>query len=196
MLFFKYHGKFRRRRSSYADIETITYAREMSLLAKILTVSDSVAAGVHDDLAGPVLAGRLKAAGFDVVERRVVPDGVESVAAALRELSSGFAGLIVTTGGTGFSPRDLTPEATLQVLDREALGFVEVMRSTNVRGPLSRGRAGTAGESLILNTPGSPKGALESREAVLALLPHALGLLRGERDPHPPDTGGNTAISS
>lgn len=176
----------------------ITYARAMTFGAKILTVSDSVAGRRREDAAGPLLAERLGRAGFDVIEIRVVPDGVESVASALRELSNEFAGLIITTGGTGFSPRDLTPEATMQILDREAPGFSEVMRSTSPFGPLSRGRSGTAGRCLVLNTPGSPKGAVECLEAVLALLPHALELLFGNQDPHPqpPDTGGSTSISS
>ena len=168
----------------------------MTFNAKILTVSDSVAAGRRDDLAGPLLAGRLRQDGFDVIEIRVVPDGVESVATALRELSHEFAGLIVTTGGTGFSPSDLTPEGTMQVLDREAPGFGEVMRATNPFGPLSRAKSGTAGQSLIINTPGSPKGAVESLDALLVLLPHALELLFGHRDPHPPETGGSISISS
>ena len=114
----------------------------------------------------------------------------------LREQVLGFSGLIITTGGTGFSPRDLTPEATLQVLEREAPGLCEAMRSVSALGPLSRARSGTIGRSLILNTPGSPAGALESLEAVLAILPHALGVLLGEGDHHPPDIGGSTAISS
>lgn len=169
----------------------------MTLVAKILTVSDSVAARQSEDLTGPRLAARLEEAGYQVIERRVVPDGIESVASALRELSSGFAGLIVTTGGTGFSPRDLTPEATLQVLEREAPGFGEVIRATHILGPLSRGRSGTAGQSLIVNTPGSPTGALESIEAVLELLDHALATLHGEvGHHHPPEIGGSTATSS
>ena len=168
----------------------------MTFDAKILTVSDSVSSGHREDLAGPLLADRLRGDGFEVIENRVVSDGVESVAAALRQLSLDFAGLIVTTGGTGFSPRDLTPEATMEVLDREAPGFGEVMRATNPFGPLSRARSGTLGQSLIINTPGSPKGAVESLEAVLPMLPHALELLFGHRDPHPPETGGSTATSS
>jgi molybdenum cofactor synthesis domain-containing protein len=168
----------------------------MSLAVKILTVSDSVDAGRREDLAGPLLAVRLEQAGYEVVERRVVPDGVDSVATALRESVLDFAGLIVTTGGTGFAQRDLTPEATLLVLEREAPGLSEAMRAVSALGSLSRARAGTAGKSLILNTPGSPAAAVESLEAVLEVLPHALGLLQTAGDPHPPDMGGSTAISS
>jgi len=168
----------------------------MPLAAKVLTVSDSVDAGAREDLSGPALAARLEAAGYDVVERRVVPDGIDAVAAALRELVRGFAGLVVTTGGTGFSQRDLTPEATLRVIDREAPGLSEAMRSASPRGRLSRGRAGTWELSLVLNTPGSPSGALESLEAVLDLLPHAIDLLCGTGTHQPPEIGGSTATSS
>jgi molybdenum cofactor synthesis domain-containing protein len=168
----------------------------MALLAKILTVSDSVHEGTREDTAGALLAARLNDAGFDVVDRRLVPDGVESVATSLRVMTLDFSGVIVTTGGTGFSPRDLTPEGTLQVIEREAPGFAEVMRATSPFGPLSRSRCGTRGRSLILNTPGSPKGALECLDAVLPMLTHALELLCESRSDHPPEIGGNTAISS
>ena len=164
--------------------------------AKVLTVSDSVDAGAREDLSGPALAARLGAAGYEVVEQRVVPDGIDAVALALHELVRGFAGLVITTGGTGFSQRDLTPEATLRVIDREAPGLGEAMRSASPRGRLSRGRAGTTGLSLILNTPGSPSGALESLEAVLDLLPHAIDLLCGAGTHQPPEIGGSTATSS
>lgn len=168
----------------------------MTLRAKILTVSDSVSAGERVDGAGPALADRLVAAGYEIVERRLVPDGLESVAAALRDLAHGFAGVIVTTGGTGLSRRDLTPEATLHVIEREAPGFAEVMRATSPFGALSRSRSGTLGASLILNTPGSTRAALECLEAVLPLLEHAVALLSDPSDPHPPEIGGITAISS
>jgi molybdopterin adenylyltransferase len=175
----------------------ITYDLPMAYFAKILTVSDSVVAGGREDTASPLIAACLEEAGFKIVERRVSADGVESVETSLRRMALDFAGLIVTTGGTGFSPRDLTPEATLSVLEREAPGLSEAMRMVNPLGRLSRGRAGTLGESLILNTPGSPGGALECLGAVLDVLPHALDLLRGEGHAHhPPETGGSTAISS
>lgn len=155
----------------------------MVLQAKVITVSDSVAAGVREDRAGPGLVERLTAAGYDVVEHVVVGDGVEPVAAALRETCAGFAGLVVTTGGTGFGPRDLTPEATVAVLDREAPGLAEAMRLANPLGRLSRARAGTVDQALVLNLPGSSSGSQECLAAVLDVVPHALELLRGDR-PH------------
>jgi len=151
--------------------------------AKILTVSDGVVAGTRDDRSGEVLAARLADAGFDVVEQRVVADGVDSVRDALVELASGFAGLVVTTGGTGFGPRDLTPEGTLAALDRQAPGLAEAMRLVNPLGRLSRAVAGTLGTALVLNTPGSTKGCVETLDAVLDVVPHALDLLAGGR-PH------------
>ncbi len=158
----------------------------MTLRAKVLTVSDGVIAGTREDRSGVLLAERLAAAGYDVVDRRAVADGVDSVAGALRELAGGFSGLVVTTGGTGFGPRDLTPEGTRGVLEREAPGLAEAMRLVNPgKGRLSRGLAGTVGECLILNTPGSATGALECVEAVLDVLPHALDLLAGRPTGHP-----------
>ena len=110
-------------------------------------------------------------------------DGVEPVAAALRDLAAGFAGLVVTTGGTGFGPRDLTPEGTRAVLEREAPGLAEAMRLVSPLGRLSRAVAGTVGQALVLNTPGSSKGAVETLDAVIDVVPHALDLLSGGR-PH------------
>jgi molybdenum cofactor synthesis domain-containing protein len=151
--------------------------------AKVLTVSDGVVAGTREDRSGEALAQRLAAAGFDVVERRVTADGVDAVSAALRDLAAGFAGLVVTTGGTGFGRRDLTPEGTRAVLDREAPGLAEAMRLVSPLGRLSRAVAGTVGTALVLNTPGSSKGAVETLDAVLDVVPHALDLLTGGR-PH------------
>jgi molybdopterin adenylyltransferase len=151
--------------------------------AKVLTVSESVHAGTREDRSGAALCELLADSGFDVVERKTVPDGVAPVAAALCEMAKDFGGLIVTTGGTGFSPTDLTPEATLQVVDRQAPGLAEAMRSVSPLGRLSRGAAGTVGQCLILNVPGSPSGAVESLGAVIDAVPHALDLLAGGR-PH------------
>ena len=151
--------------------------------AKVLTVSDGVVAGTRDDRSGAALEDRLTDAGFQVVERRVSADGIDDVAGALRELSDGFAGVIVTTGGTGFGPRDLTPEGTRAVLDREAPGLAEAMRLVNPLGRLSRAAAGTIGTALVLNTPGSSKGAVECLDAVIDVVPHVLDLLTGGR-PH------------
>jgi molybdopterin adenylyltransferase len=152
-----------------------------TLEAKVLTVSDGVVAGTREDRSGPALVEQLTGAGFAVVDHRVVADGRESVGEALVELAEGFAGLVVTTGGTGFGPRDLTPEGTLVVLDRQAPGMAEAMRAVNPLGRLSRGAAGTRGRALILNTPGSSGGATENLGAVLDVVPHALRLLAGER---------------
>jgi molybdenum cofactor synthesis domain-containing protein len=154
------------------------------LTAKVLTVSDGVVHGTREDRSGAVLDERLRAEGYDVVERRVVADGIENVAGALRELCEGFAGVVVSTGGTGFAPRDLTPEGTRLVLDREAPGLAEAMRLVSPLGRLSRGIAGTCGRAIVLNTPGSPKGTIECLEAVLDVLPHALRLLADEPTSH------------
>src|SRR4051812_32432446 len=120
-----------------------------------MTVSDGVVEGTREDASGQALDDRLVAAGFEVDRRLVVADGVESVAAGLRDLCAGFTGLVVTTGGTGFGPRDLTPEGTREVLEREAPGLAEAMRLVSPFGRLSRALAGTVSAALVLNTPGS-----------------------------------------
>ena len=168
----------------------------MAHKAKVLTVSDRVSAGVAEDVTGPALRAQLADAGFDVVAHATVPDGVEPVATALAEMADGFRGLLVTTGGTGFAPRDCTPEATASVIEREAPGLAEAMRASSPFGALSRGRAGTLGGCLVVNTPGSTRGARESLDAILGLLPHALALLADEAGQHPPEIGGSTASSS
>jgi molybdenum cofactor synthesis domain-containing protein len=151
--------------------------------AKVLTVSDGVAEGTREDRSGSALADRLTAAGFEVVAREVSADGTDAVAAALTALTRGFAGLVVTTGGTGFGPRDLTPEGTRTVLERDAPGLAEAMRLVSPLGRLSRALAGTVGQALVLNTPGSSRGAVETLDAVIDVVPHALDLLSGGR-PH------------
>jgi molybdopterin adenylyltransferase len=156
----------------------------MELHAKVLTVSDGVVAGTRENRSGAALVDTLEAAGFVVDDQRVVADGVDTVAHALRQMTRGYAGLVATTGGTGFGPRDLTPEGTLDVLERQAPGLAEAMRLVNPLGRLSRGLAGTVGKALVVNTPGSPGGAVECLEAVLDVVPHALALLAGEPTSH------------
>ena len=152
----------------------------------MLTVSDGVIAGTREDRSGAALADRLTAAGYEVAGREAVADGIDNVRSALRRLADGFDGLLVTTGGTGFAPSDLTPEGTRQVLERDAPGLADAMRLVNPdKGRLSRGVAGTVGRCIVLNTPGSTAGAVECLEAVLDVLPHALALLSGEPTEHP-----------
>jgi len=158
------------------------------LRARVLTVSDGVAAGDREDRSGSALVDRLRAAGFEVDRHRATADGVDSVTAALRELTTGFTGLVVTTGGTGFGPRDLTPEATRAVVEREAPGLAEAMRAASNEpgrpfGMLQRGVCGSVGATLVCNLPGSADGALECLDVMLPAVPHALELLAGHR-PH------------
>ena len=158
---------------------------DSGLEAKVLTVSDGVVEGTRQDRSGQALESYLSGAGWTVVERSAVADGVESVAEELRRLAGGFHGLIVTTGGTGFGPRDSTPEGTKVVIDREAPGLAEAMRLVNPLGRLSRGIAGTLGTALVLNTPGSSKGCVETVDAVIDVVGHAVRLLVDNYDPHP-----------
>lgn len=167
-----------RRRKILAVVET-------QLKAKVLTVSDGVISGTRQDRSGAALESYLTNAGWTVAERAVTSDGVQSVAAELQRMASGFHGLIVTTGGTGFGPRDATPEGTLAVIDRGAPGLAEAMRLVNPLGRLSRSVAGTLGTSLILNTPGSSKGCIETLDAVIDVVGHAVRLLVDNYDPHP-----------
>jgi len=155
------------------------------LEAKVLTVSDGVVAGTREDRSGAALVEVLETNGWAVVDRQVVEDGSQSVAGALRVLCAGFTGVVVTTGGTGFAPRDQTPEGTRAVLEREAPGMAEAMRAANPGpGRLSRAVAGVVGECVVVNTPGSPAGAAECLGAVIDALPHALRLLAGEPTAH------------
>ncbi len=149
--------------------------------AKILTVSDGVINNTRQDTSGEELKKALTSASFEVVEHRVCADGKKTVKKTLKKMSAGFQGLIVTTGGTGFGPRDLTPEGTMALIEREAQGLHEAMRLVNPLGRLSRGVAGTYRQCLILNVPGSPKGAQECLAAVIDVIPHALQLLAGEK---------------
>ena len=152
--------------------------------AKVLTCSDGVIHGTREDKSGAALADFLAANGFEVVERRVTADGADNVATALTEMSDGFAGLIASTGGTGFAPRDQTPEGTRAVIEREAPGLAEAMRLCNPLGRLSRGVAGIRGQTIIVNSPGSTKGCVEQLEAVIDVLPHALRLLHDADTSH------------
>ncbi len=154
------------------------------LQAKVLTVSDGVVAGTREDRSGVALVERLTAEGYAVVDHRVCADGADTVAAELWVLTEHFRGLVVTSGGTGFTPRDQTPEGTKQILEREAPGLAEAMRLVSPLGRLSRAVAGVRGHALVLNTPGSPTGAVECLEAVIDVLPHALRLLLGEPTTH------------
>lgn len=156
----------------------------MIVRAAILTISDSSAAATRPDLSGPALADRCRELGWSVVAAAVVPDVHEPIAAALRSWTdTGAANLILTTGGTGLAPRDVTPEATRAVLHREWPGLPELMRAEGLKqtkfAPLSRGVAGSRGQTLIVNLPGSPRGAVFSLDTIAALIPHSLALLAG-----------------
>ena len=152
--------------------------------AVVLTVSDSVASGRREDLSGPSVKAALQKK-FQITKLEVVADDYASIETALRRLA-GEADLVVTTGGTGIAERDVTPEATRAVCSRLLDGVPERMRAQGAKktpfAALSRAVCGVCGKALILNLPGSPKGAVESLEAVLDLLPHAIDLLRGKTE--------------
>jgi molybdopterin adenylyltransferase len=155
----------------------------MTLRVGILTVSDRSARGERADLSGPALVQAASAHGWQVVMQAILPDDREAVGALLAKWAdSNEIDLLLTTGGTGFAPRDVTPEATLDVVERLTPGLAEAMRSASLQitphGMLSRAAAGIRSRTLIVNLPGSPKAAVENLEVIRAVLPHAIQLLQ------------------
>ena len=160
----------------------------MTNRAHVITVSDGVSAGKRSDVSGLALAEMLKRADFEVIGPEVVPDSHERISDAIVAAVVAGADVVVTTGGTGLGPRDVTPQATSLLLDYQVPGLGELIRRTGATktplAVLSRGLVGVRGRCLIVNVPGSPKGATESLEAVMPVLGHAIDLLHGDTE-HP-----------
>ncbi len=158
----------------------------MTYTATVITVSDRAFNRVYIDQSGPAVFQMLEDAGYQMASAFIIPDEKNKIIETLRSACSDGVNLIVTTGGTGFSPRDLTPEATRAVIEREAPGIAEYMRMKSMqitpRGMLSRGIAGICGNSLIVNLPGSPKGAKENLGFILPHLTHGLDMLNGTKE--------------
>jgi molybdenum cofactor synthesis domain-containing protein len=157
----------------------------MKMRAAVITVSDSCFRGQRVDVSGPMVSELLQSHGFAVISHLVVPDEQREIEDALRQQCE-VTNLVVTTGGTGLAARDVTPEATRAVCDRILDGFGELMRTEGRKqsqfAPLSRSVSGSLGGTLIVNLPGSPKGAQASLEAVISLIPHALAVLQGKTE--------------
>ena len=158
--------------------------------AQVITCSDAASRGEREDRSGPAVQEILVREGFEAAEVIVVPDEEAAIAGAIAGAAAGGARLIVTTGGTGIAPRDVTPEATMRVCERVIPGFGELMRARSLASTpmasLSRAQAATLGAALVINLPGNVRGAQENLEAILHLIPHALELLTGKRvERHP-----------
>lgn len=180
-------------------IEYVTHKlhRPPGTPALVITVSDSCARGTRQDVSGPAVARALEAAGFEPLGVVTVPDELEAIAEAIREAAARVR-LVVTTGGTGIAARDVTPEATRAVCERLLEGVAELMRWEGRKetplAALSRGVCGTLGTALVLNVPGSPRGAVSALEAALPVLPHALELLAGRTEHDQGDAGTHQSV--
>jgi molybdenum cofactor synthesis domain-containing protein len=156
---------------------------QISLRIAILTISDRSFSGLREDLSGPVLRDMVEALSWQVAAYQIVPDEKEEISDKLSSWADDWEiDVILTTGGTGFTPRDVTPEATLSIIERRAPGIVEAIRAESLKitphAMLSRAEAGIRGQTLIINFPGSPKAAKENFEVICSVLPHAVALLR------------------